>query len=204
MPSGCADDHDPLSAHHCAPSAVVELGGAATAAAHFEEICRIYEDVFSRPPFAWDEHEGQRQRESLRHLMADPSFAVAVASAGQDTVGFAYGIRVPPDTRRWQGFVTPVPEEVTAEWEGRTFAVVDMAVRQQWRGRGLGRRLLETLVGSRDEERATLTVEPAAEATKAFYQHLGWRRVGRKRTGEGFFIPFFDVYVLPLAGKAKP
>jgi ribosomal protein S18 acetylase RimI-like enzyme len=87
---------------------------------------------------------------------------------------------------------------------GRTFAVVDMAVADRWRGHGIGRALLQRLLADRYEERATLTVEPAAEATQGFYRHLGWRKVGRKRTGPGFFIPYFDVYVLPLRHAGKP
>lgn len=194
MPSASVSGHDPEQVE-------VVLGDAATAVLHFEAICGLYEEVFSQPPFAWNEQEAQRQRGHLRRLMADPSFAVAVGVTGDELVGFAYGVRLPVSTQRWQGFVTDVPEDVGAEWEGRTFAVIDMAVRVGWRGCGLGRRLLDTLLGSRDEERATLTVEPAAEGTQAFYQHLGWQWVGRKRTSEGFFIPFFDVYVLPLSGR---
>jgi ribosomal protein S18 acetylase RimI-like enzyme len=113
-------------------------------------------------------------------------------------------VTVSPDTRRWQGFITPLAPELAAEWEGRTFAIIDMAVRREWRGRGIGRKLLETLLDSRHEDRATLTVEPAAEATQGFYRHLNWQKVGRKRTSEGFFIPYFDVYILPLAGQSRP
>ncbi|MGH3947523.1 MAG: GNAT family N-acetyltransferase [Pseudonocardiaceae bacterium] len=177
-----------------------ELGGQPLDESLFDPICDLYADTFSVPPFAWDDHESERQRDNLRQLLGDPTFGLAVARIeGDELVGFVYGVRVPPNTRRWQGFVTPLAPELPAEWEGRTFAVVDMAVRHGWRGQGIGRRLLQTLLTSRHEERATLTVEPAAEATQGFYRHLGWQHVGRKRTSEGFFIPFFDVYVLPLA-----
>jgi hypothetical protein len=43
------------------------------------------------PPFAWDEQEAQRQRANLRRLMDDPTFALAVALAGDELVGFVYG-----------------------------------------------------------------------------------------------------------------
>jgi GNAT superfamily N-acetyltransferase len=181
----------------------IKPGNAPLGTAWLEPICQLYAEVFSQPPFAWDEHEAERHRTTLRSLLAEPKFAITTATVDNGLVGFAYGVRVPPDTRRWQGFATEVPEAVAQEWPCRTCAVIDMAVRQSWRGQGIGRRLLETLLGSRDEERATLTVEPIAEATQGFYRHLGWQYVGRKRTSEEFFIPWFDVYVLPLKPQDK-
>lgn len=183
---------------------IIELGSAALAQSLFDPICDLYAETFSVPPFAWDEHEAERQRADLRRLVEDPTFGVAVALAGGELVGFAFGVGVSPDTRRWQGFITPLAPELAVEWEGRTFAVLDMAVRGEWRGRGFGRKLLEGLLASRHEERAVLTVEPDAEATQGFYRHLRWQRVGRKRTSEGVLIPYFDVYVLPLAGQSNP
>src|SRR5439155_23554372 len=154
--------------------------------------------VFSVPPFAWDELEPQRHRTMLERLVTEPSFGITTATRDHELVGFAYGYGVHQDTNRWDGFVQPLPDELTAEWEGRTFALIDLAVWASLRGQGLGRRLLEVLLSSRPEERAALTVEPEAEATQAFYQHLGWQRVGRKHSGPGSAISFFDAYVLPL------
>lgn len=161
-------------------SVTTELGGRPLGESLFDPICDLYAGTFSVPPFTWDDHEAQRQRDSLRRLLSDPTFALAVAVArdGDGLVGFVYGAQVPAHTRCWQGSVTPLAPEVAAEWQGRTFAVADMAVRDDRRGHGIGRRLLETLLASRDEERATLTVEPTAEATQGFYRHLGLAACG--------------------------
>ena len=184
---------------------VIERGDAATARRLFEEICQLYAQVFSKPPFAWDEEEPQRHRSSLQRLIEEePSFGITIAMVGDELVGFAYGYTVPPGTRRWQRFATPVPVDLATEWEGRTFALIDFAVRREWRRHGIGRKLLDALLDSRNEERATLTVEPEATETQAFYLHLGWQHVGRKRTASENIMPFFDVYVLPLSHQAKP
>jgi GNAT superfamily N-acetyltransferase len=83
-----------------------------------------------------------------------------------------------PDTRFWQNFIEPVPEELSREWPGRTFILVDLAFDEAWRGQGLGRELTQKLLASRREQRAVLSVQPTATDTQAFYVHLGWRKVG--------------------------
>ena len=182
----------------------IGLGGVELARTWFESICSLYAEVFSVPPFAWDEQEPVRHRQMLERLLTEPSFGITVAVRDDELVGFAYGYGVHPDTKRWENFLEPLPEALTTEWEGRTFALIDLAVRADLRGHGLGRRLLEVLLASRSEERAALTVEPEAEATQAFYQHLSWQRMGRKRTSPGSAISYFDAYVLPLRAQTRP
>ncbi|WP_035698770.1 GNAT family N-acetyltransferase, partial [Glycomyces tenuis] len=93
----------------------------------------------------------------------------------------------------------PLPEEVTTEWEGRTFALVDLAVAEPHRGRGIGRGLIETLLSSRGESRAVLTVQPTAQRTQAIYRHLGWKRMGRKGPFDGALSRYWDLYAIDLA-----
>src|SRR5436190_1151750 len=102
----------------------IGLGGVELARTWFESICSLYAEVFSVPPFAWDEQEPVRHRQMLERLLTEPSFG--------------------------------------------------------------------------------LTVEPEAEATQAFYQHLSWQRMGRKRTSPGSAISYFDAYVLPLRAQTRP
>jgi ribosomal protein S18 acetylase RimI-like enzyme len=145
-----------------------------------DQVCELYDAVFSAPPFFWREDESQLHRERLGQLLGEPSFGIAVAQAGDELVGFAYGFTVAADTQRWARLNPPAPAEVTAEWPGRTFLLFDYAVRDRHRGRGVGRRLHDGLLGSRREERATLTVQPTATATKAIYEHWGWWGLARR------------------------
>lgn len=182
------------------PSASVrtQIGTPATARRLFEPICALYDQVFSRPPFRWTEEESQHHRDLLASLIEEPSFGIATCESDEQLAGFAYGYRLRPGTGWWQGFLEPVPEDIAREWPGRTFALIDLAVDPAWRGRGLGRKLTETLLASRSEQRATLSVQPTATAAQAFYVHLGWHRVGRQKMPPGVVSPFFDIYVVEL------
>jgi ribosomal protein S18 acetylase RimI-like enzyme len=179
----------------------VRLGTAATAEDLFEPICQLYDRVFSRPPFRWTDEESEHHRELLTGLREDPTFGIVTAQAGDQLVGFGYGFALRPDTKWWQHFQEPLPDDLTKEWPGRTFALIDLAVDEQWRGHGLGRQLTETLLASRSEERATLSVQPTATDTQAFYVHLGWRKVGRKEMPPGVVSPLFDIYVVELRSQ---
>ena len=171
------------------------VGGPELGRPILDAICELYDEVFSSPPFFWREDESELHRERLNNLLDDPTFGVAAAWVGEEPVGFAYGVAVPPDTKRWSRLTMGLAEHVTTEWPGRTFLLFDFAVRQTSRGRGIGRRLHDTLLGSRAEERATLTVQPTAVATKQIYEHWGWRQVGQIEGGPTSAAPTFDAYL---------
>lgn len=171
------------------------------ASALLDHICLLYDTVFSQPPFRWTDDESEHHRQSLIRLIAIPAFALVTAEATGELVGFAYGVALRPDTQWWAGMTEPLPDELTAEWKGRTFAVIDVAVREDYRKRSIGRALLDALLVNRPEQRATLTVQPVATDTKEFYEHLGWQQVGTTKAPKGAVSPFFDVY---LQLHAKP
>ncbi|MGH3479191.1 MAG: GNAT family N-acetyltransferase [Nocardioidaceae bacterium] len=171
------------------------------AAVLLNPICLLYDTVFSQPPFRWTEDESQHHRQSLNRLITNPTFALVTAEASGELVGFAYGVALKPDTQWWSGTTEPLPDELTAEWNGRTFAIIDLAVRADHRKRGIGRALLDALLASRQERRATLTVQPVATDTKEFYAYLGWQWVGTTKAPAGAVAPFFDLYLLPLHAK---
>lgn len=185
------------------PSSIhVQLGTPETIQTHEESLFRLYYDAFSKPPHVWPEHVEAEFRQGLSRLARDATLGIVTAEAADELIGFAYGHTLRPDTRWWYGFITPVPEEVTTEHEGRTFALIDFVVAEAWRGHGIGRRLHDTLLTSRPEARATLAVEPVAHEARAIYEHWGWRVVGRLRGPATDFAPEFDIMVrdLPLDG----
>lgn len=181
--------------------ATVTLVTPARAKALLDAICELYDEVFSAAPFRWTDEESGHHRDMLSSLLAEPTFGIVAAEAEGQLVGFAYGYTLPPDTRWWDGFPTPPPPGLTPERAGRTFALIDLAVRQTWRGRGIGRQLVDMLLSGRGEERATLCVQPTATDAQAFYDRLGWRKVGRKGMPPGAVSPTFDVYVVELGDK---
>jgi ribosomal protein S18 acetylase RimI-like enzyme len=167
----------------------------------FDAVCCLYDAVFSQPPFRWTDDESEHHRQSLVGLITNPTFGLVTAEAAGELVGFAYGVALTGDTPWWSRMTEPLPDELTAEWTGRTFAVIDLGVRQDHRKRGIGRALLDALLANRPEQRATLTVQPVAADTKAFYDHLGWQRLGTTKAPAGAVSPFFDVYLLPFQTK---
>ena len=110
-----------------------------------------------------------------------PGFALAEARHGGYLVGYAAGMPLRPATSWWKDVTTPLPAEVTAEHPGRTFALTELLVRASWRRQGIGQALHGLILGSRPEERATLTVLPAAAPAQNALQNWGWRKLARTR-----------------------
>lgn len=176
----------------------VSLIDSDTARQLFDSIFALYYETFSKPPYRWPEGEEEQFRIRFERLAADPAFGIAVGRVGTELVGFAYGYPLRTGTSWWDGFITPVPDAVTMEREGRTFALIDFAVAESVRGTGVGRKLHDTLLSSRQEERATLAMDPNAHQARAIYEHWGWQVVGRLRGPATDFSPEFDILVRPL------
>src|SRR5215471_14835181 len=95
-----------------------------------------------------------------------------------------------------------LPDEVTAEHPGRTFALTELLVRASWRRQGIGHSLHDLILSRRGEERATLTVHPAAGAAQNAFQSWGWQKVARTRDSRpGSRVSDVLVTALP-AGRA--
>ena len=132
-----------------------------------------------------------------------PGFALAEARSGGYLVGYATGMPLRPSTSWWRELTTPLPDEDTAEHPGRTFALTDLLVRASWRRQGIGQTLHDLILGGRTEERATLTVLPAAAPAQSAFQNWGWRKVARTRDpGPG--SPVSDVLVTSLPAGRRP
>lgn len=183
-------------------SASVGPASRERARALLDSICDLYDEVFSAPPFRWADEESEHHRSMLSSLLVEPTFGIVMAeTADGQLVGFAYGYSLPPNTRWWEGFQDPLSAEVTQERDGRTFALIDLAVQRKWRSQGIGRQLMDVLLGRRREERATLCVQPSATDAQAFYDRLGWQKIGRKDMPSGAVSPSFDVYLLELENR---
>jgi GNAT superfamily N-acetyltransferase len=138
----------------------------------------------------------------FRVLRRQPGFVLAEARHGGYLVGYAFGMPLRPSTSWWRQLTTPLPDEVTAEHPGRTFALVELLVRASWRRQGIAGTLHDLILANRAEERATLTVRPAATAAQQAFRKWGWRKVARTRDGESGSL-VSDVLVIPL-GQGNP
>jgi GNAT superfamily N-acetyltransferase len=112
-----------------------------------------------------------------------PGFVLAEARHGEFLVGYAYGAPLRQSTSWWRDLTSPLPENVTEEYPGRTFALMELAVRAAWRRQGIGSDLHYLLLADRREERATTVVSPESAAARQAFQNWGWTKVARTREG---------------------
>jgi ribosomal protein S18 acetylase RimI-like enzyme len=121
---------------------------------------------------------------------------VVLANVGTDIVGFALGHELGPNTKWWDGALTPLPDDVTREWPGRTFAVIELAVRARWRRLGYAAQLHAQLIAGLTNERLTLLVRPDAEPAHQGYTSWGYERIGQIQPFAGG--PIYDAMLRPL------
>jgi GNAT superfamily N-acetyltransferase len=180
------------------PGIWLQLLDGTQAGTRVTELATLHAEVYAEPPY--------RRRDDatvfpgrFRVQRRQPGFALAVAGHGGYPVGYAAGMPLRPSTSWWRDLTTPLPDEVTAEHAGRTFALVELLVRASWRRQGIGRALHDLLLTGRSEERATAVVLPAAAAAQRAFQEWGWRKVARTRNpAAGSPSPVADVLLLAL------
>jgi len=152
----------------------------ARAAEHADELQALHAEVYAEQPYDRDD-DAARFAERFRVQRRQPAFVLAEARHGGYLVGYATGMPLRPSTSWWRDLTTPLPDQMTAEYAGRTFALTDLLVRASWRRQGIGRTLHDLILQDRLEERATLTVLPAATPAQHAFQNWGWRKVARTR-----------------------
>jgi len=162
------------------------------AGAHAGELQVLHAEVYADPS-----HEAAVFAERFRVQRRQPGFVLAEARHGGYLVGCASGMPLRPSTSWWRDLTIPLPADVTAEHPGRTFALVELLVRASWRRQGIAQTLHDLILANRPEERATLTVLPAATPAQNAFAKWGWRKVARTRDPRPG-SPVSDVLVIPL------
>ena len=148
----------------------IQLLDGARASADADEVQALQADVYGADDGAFAGRFRVQRRQ--------PGFVLAEARNGGYLVGYAFGMPLRPSTSWWRQLTAPLPEEVTAEHPGRTFALADLAVRASWRRQGIGRDLHDLILRSRPEERATAVLAPAALPGAARLPELGLAQGG--------------------------
>jgi GNAT superfamily N-acetyltransferase len=185
-----------------AEDVTVRMVSGEEAGGRIEELRALYAEVYAEPPYEWGEDHTALFAERFEVQRRQPGFALAEARDGPGLAGFGFGVTLQPSTPWWSNLTAPLPPEVTAESAGRTFALVELLVRARWRRQGIASAIHDMLLRNRPEERATLTVLPAAIPAQAAYQKWGWQRIAQKRNplpGS----PLFDVMIKPLTPKTN-
>jgi ribosomal protein S18 acetylase RimI-like enzyme len=178
---------------------LLDGGQAATRA---EEFHALHAEVYADPPYRQAGDEEYPRRFAVRRRQ--PGFVLAEARNGGYLVGYAAGMPLRPSTSWWRELTAPLPDDVTAEHPGRTFALTDLLVRASWRRQGIGRELHDLILAGRPEERATLVVLPAATAAQQAFRAWGWRKLARTRAEPAGSVADVLVTDLGLAAPGPP
>ena len=161
------------------------LDAPATAALS-DQLVDVYRAAMGAPPFHETEVETGWFAQELADELTEPGFRCWVASDDDGQVaGFAYGFPTPEiPADGWYGRLREAVGPGAAEqWLTGQFAVVWIAVHPERRGRGLGRALLERLLGGAGTGRAWLVTHDLDTPAQALYRSLGFRELGRGALG---------------------
>lgn len=159
-----------------------------------DELAELYLEVYAEPPYNSGPLFGEAAfRDRTQRQMRADGFTLVTASAGNgDLVGYAFGVTFAAESW-WSGATKLPPPEILSPSK---FAVIEVLVRRAWRGRGLGRGLLDDLLADRPEPLAILTAVADAPARR-MYDRWGWRQVGTIQHTPT--APVMDELVLPLS-----
>jgi GNAT superfamily N-acetyltransferase len=185
-----------------APDVTFLLLDGTKAAAHAAELQAIHAEVYADP--AHERHDyAALFADRFRVQRRQPGFVLAEARRGGYLIGYAAGMPLRPSTSWWRDLTTALPDEVTAEYPGRTFALIELLVRASWRRQGIGQTLHDLILRNRHEERATLAVPATAIPAQSAFHDWGWHKVARTRDpGPG--SPVSDVLVTALPASHEP
>lgn len=155
-----------------------------------DELADLYVQVYAEPPYdSARKYSRARFVQRTRQQAVASGFTLITAWRSDALVGFAFGFAMPPGT--WWGNASSPPPEVL---EAPKVAVIELIVSKAERGRGIGRALLDALLGDRPERYATLAAVLGADAYD-MYLRWGWQKAGEFRAEP----PFSDALVLPLS-----
>lgn len=156
--------------------------GAALAARG--ELIAVYAAVFCAPPWNEPPERAVNFGDRLAAWAGQSGFVGVLAEQSGSVTGFAVGVTTPDHLPRdhiydhVRSILGPV---AVTELCGR-LEVLELAVHPSARRGGLGRRMLDALVGDRP---AWLITVPVIPGTTAFYDAVGWQRCG---TGHGIML----------------
>ena len=139
----------------------------------------LYAEIYAEPPYNEGPDEAEDFASGWHRTIDQRNFRLVIARRADEPIGFAFGVQLRARTKWWNGALTALPDDITTEHTGRTFAIIELAVRDPYRRRGVGRQLHAHLTAGLSEERITLLVRPEASAPQQAYLSWGYRVVGQ-------------------------
>jgi ribosomal protein S18 acetylase RimI-like enzyme len=157
----------------------------------------LYAEIYAEPPYNEEPDEADDFASSWHRTIDQRSFRLVIARRADEPIGFAFGVQLRARTKWWNGALTSLPDDITTEHTGRTFAIIELAVRRPCRRQGVGRQLHNHLIAGLSEERISLLVRPDAPAAQQAYLSWGYRTVGQIQPFPG--APVYNAMIKQLA-----
>jgi ribosomal protein S18 acetylase RimI-like enzyme len=141
-----------------------------------DAVVEVYRAAFTAPGYDETADDVERFRTGLpRHAAREGFRLVVAASPDGGSSGFAYGYTGQPGQWWTDRLLERIPHEITDRWVGGHFEFVELAVRPEVQGRGIGRALHDALLDGIPHRRALLGTWPDDRPARRLYQRAGWR-----------------------------
>lgn len=172
--------------------------GTDTSVDMLSTVSELYAEIYAEPPYDEGSAEVEDFISGWPRVINQKNFRLVVARRADEPIGFAFGYQLQAGAKWWNNAVTPLPDGITDERSGRTFAIIEIAVRRPYRQCGLGRLLHTHLTAGLSEERITLAVRPEAPAPQHAYRSWGYQVVGQVRPFPNG--PVYDLMIKSASG----
>jgi GNAT superfamily N-acetyltransferase len=159
-----ASDAPTLTVHTALPSE-----------ADIERAADAYLAGFSGPPYFETAASQAEFVERVRRYAARDGFRLVVASEGEAPAGVGLAVIAHPGDWWRDQVAAQLTAAEAKEWLGDSvLEVVNLAVRPESRGRGLGAALHEALLTDAEAPTAVLTADTRATPARTLYETRGW------------------------------
>jgi GNAT superfamily N-acetyltransferase len=160
----------------------------------------LYAEIYAEPPYNEGPDEADGFASGWHRTIDQRNFRLVIARRADEPIGFAFGVQLRARTKWWNGALTSLPDDVTTEYAGRTFAIIELAVRRPYRRQGVGHQMHTHLIAGLSEERITLLVRPEASAPRQAYLSWGYRALGQIQPFSG--APIYTAMIKQLVCPA--
>ena len=115
-------------------------------------------------------------------------FRARGAWLGDRLLGFTYAIDAKPDSW-WDSWIRPaLTESGHADLMADCLELVELHVRPDWHGRGLGTRLLRAVTDGAAQPRVLLTTQDGPNPARAFYRARGFTELAPVPLGDARYL----------------
>lgn len=141
------------------------------------ELVAVYREAFRPPPYEKGENVVRQFESTLRRHAERAGFHCVAATPpdGSALVGFGYGYTSQPGQWWHDQVVRQLDSATVEEWFLDAFEVVELAVRPEAQGHGIGQRLHDELLAPAPNRTAVLSTLDADTRGLRLYRKRGWQ-----------------------------